>query len=241
MGVALLVLLMVNLAFWQLRRLDEKRTFNATVTQRSSLPVEDMSRIVGTADDLLVDGLEWRRVSLTGTYHFDKAVRVVNRSQNGVAGYDQVVPLLTDKFGWVIVNRGFVPLAEDIAESSPPDPVGVVGYLRISQVRGVLGSVDSTDVTNKDFQRFDVPLMSKQLTGNTFPMYLQMFKESPHTIVKWPVPAPFPELTEGPHMSYTVQWFFFSAVALAAWVVVVRRKWRAEAVSDRPTPGSASA
>ena len=66
-GVIALVVLMVNLGFWQLRRLDEKRTFNATVTQRTALPVDDLSRIVSKADDLTVTGLEWRRVAVTGT------------------------------------------------------------------------------------------------------------------------------------------------------------------------------
>lgn len=32
-----------------------------------------------------------------------------------------------------------------------------------------------------------------------------------------------PELTLGPHLSYTVQWFVFSACAIAAWGFIVRR------------------
>lgn len=235
-GVVALIVLMMNLGFWQLRRLDEKRTFNAMVTSRSEMPVQDISRVTGpTAASVPPGGVEWRRVSVEGTYDFSKAVRVVNRSQNGVAGYDEVVPLRTARFGWIIVNRGFIPLAAVVSEALPPDPVTVVGYLRESQTRGVLGSVDSTDPANRDFQRFDIPLMSRQLNGDTFPMWLQMFKESPTTIVSWPAPAAFPELTEGPHRSYAVQWFFFSSVALAAWVVVVRRKWREDPVSPPPT------
>lgn len=228
---------MVNLGFWQLRRLDEKRTFNATVTQRTALPVDDLSRIVGTADDLTVMGLEWRRVAVTGTYHFEKAVRVVNRSQDGTAGYDQVVPLLTEKYGWIIVNRGFVPLSVDLAETTPPDPVTVAGYLRISQKRGTLGAVDSTDADNKDFQRFDIPLMGRQLNGTVFPMWVQLLQETPSTITQWPAPVSFPELSEGPHKSYAVQWFFFCLVALSAWAVVIRRKWRAGDVVTPQTPG----
>ena len=224
---------MMNLGFWQLRRLDDKRTFTSQVTTRSDMPVSELSRL----DDPSSPSQEWRRVSVRGSYDFGKSVRVVNRSQSGMAGYDQVVPLRTEKFGWIIVNRGFIPLSTNAALGTPPDPVTVVGYLRVSQKRGTLGAIDSTDPANKDFQRFDIPLIAKQLDGDVFPLYLQMFKESPMTAGDWPTPVAFPELSEGPHQSYAFQWFFFSAVAFTAWVVVVRRKWRAEPTTSAPSPG----
>lgn len=230
---------MVNLAFWQLHRLDQKRTFNAKVTTRSEMPVEDLGRVTGLvagAEDFTPVAFDWRRVTVKGTYHFEKAVRVVNRSQDGTAGYDQVVPLLTEDFGWVIVNRGFIPLSIDVAGALPPDPVTVAGYLRVTQERGALGAIDSTDIGNKDFQRFDIPLMAKQLDGTVFPMYVQLFEESPATIEQWPAPVSFPELSEGPHKSYAFQWFFFSLVALCAWAVVIRRKWRDVEEPTSPTP-----
>ena len=243
-GVAALVVLMVNLAFWQLRRLDEKRTFNRTVISRSEMPVEEIDRATGAdsrPQDFHPDTHEWRRVTVRGTYHFEKAVRVVNRSQDGTAGWDQVVPLLTEKHGWVIVNRGFIPLSRTFSGTLPPDPVTVMGYLRVTQTRGTLGAVDSTDITNKDFQRFDIPLMARQLDGPVFPMYLQLLEESPSTITGWPAPVSFPELSEGPHKSYAFQWFFFSLVALAAWAVVIRRKWRGDSAVTPPTPARTSA
>lgn len=230
---------MVNLGFWQLHRLDEKRAFNAKVTARSEMPVADIGSVTGTGSGsggITPTDLDWRRVTVKGTYRFDKAVRVVNRSQDGAAGYDQVVPLLTEDLGWVIVNRGFIPLSVEPEESSPPDPVTVAGYLRVSQQRGTLGAVDSTDIGNKDFQRFDIPLIGRQLDGNVFPMYVQLFKESPATIVQWPTPVSFPELSEGSHRSYAFQWFFFSLVALSAWAVVTRRKWRAGDPATSQTP-----
>lgn len=239
LGVAAMVVLMVTLGFWQLRRLDEKRQFNAVVTTRSQMPVEELGAAVngGTgADALPAGGLEWRRVSVQGSYDFTKAVRVVNRSQDGMAGFDQVVPLRTEEFGWVIVNRGFVPLAVTVVPSEPAGRLTVAGYLRLSQKRGALGAVDSTDTSNRDFQRFDIPLMSRQLDGETFPMYVQMVEESPRTESAWPTTVAFPELSEGPHQSYAVQWFFFSCVALAAWAVVVRRKWRAQPATAQQTP-----
>jgi cytochrome oxidase assembly protein ShyY1 len=45
-----------------------------------------------------------------------------------------------------------------------------------------------------------------------------------------PVPAGFPnplpplDLSEGPHLSYAIQWFGFSTVALVGWAVLLRRR-----------------
>ncbi|MEY4365453.1 MAG: hypothetical protein RLZZ305_797 [Actinomycetota bacterium] len=224
---------MMNLGVWQLHRLNGKREFNALVTERSGRPLSELETIGIPAEPAAA---EWLRVSVDGTYDLSRAVRVVNRSQDGTAGYNEVVPLRTDALGWVIVNRGFVPLSG--ADPTPPATgrTDVVGYLRLSQKRGTLGAVDSTDTANEDFQRFDIPLIARRLDGPVFPMWLQLLEESPSTNAPWPDPVPFPELDEGPHLSYAFQWFFFSAVAAVAWVVVVRRKWRAGAVSADPTP-----
>jgi hypothetical protein len=37
------------------------------------------------------------------------------------------------------------------------------------------------------------------------------------------VPVPPPELSEGPHLSYAVQWFIFSTIAVVGYPVVLRR------------------
>lgn len=233
LGVAALIVLMVNLGFWQLRRLEEKRTFNALVGNRTEQPVRELFRL---PDPAVPADSEWLRVSVTGTYDAGRSLRVVNRSQDGMAGWDQVVPLRTERFGVILVNRGFIPLSGDVQADVPDGEIGVVGYLRASQSRGTLGAVDSTDPGNRDFQRFDIPLMSKQFDSSVYPMYLQRIKESPMPKGDWPALVAFPTLSEGPHQSYAVQWFFFSSVALAAWVVVTRRKWRAGAASAPATP-----
>jgi cytochrome oxidase assembly protein ShyY1 len=179
-------------------------------------------------------------VSVPGTYDVAGTVTIVNRSSNGAAGYDQLVPLRTEGLGIVLVNRGFVPLATAPDSPVPSAPVTAVGYLRVTQTRGTLGAVDSTDPATVEFQRIDVPLISRKFGGTVFPLYLQLVAETPPTGADWPAPVAFPELSEGSHQSYVFQWSFFSLVAVAGWVVVVRRKWRAGApVSGSPVRTSA--
>ena len=220
-GVASLIFLMVNLGFWQLNRLNEKRDFKSVLSAHSSMPIQTLDKAVPTKWDKAAN--EWMRVSITGSYDASKAVTIINRSQDGTAGYNSVVPFTSLNNRTILVNRGFVPLVME----SPVAPTGqleIIGYLRASQTRSALGPIDSKEAGNTEFQRFDIPLISAHVGTAIEPMFLQLITESPSATSQWPAKVALPPLDEGTHMSYALQWFFFSLVALTAWVVVVRRK-----------------
>lgn len=216
-----LVVLMVNLGFWQLRRLDEKKIFNASVTARTVQPIVALDDVLGPSTE--PGDVEWRRITVSGTYEPSKAVTIVNRSQDGTAGVDSLVPLRLADGRVILTSRGFVPLALPVP-TAPSGDVTVTGYLRKTQTRSALGAIDSSDPTATEFQRFDVQLIGKRIAGQVAPMWIQLSSESPAPASDWPARVPLPELTEGSHLSYAVQWFFFSATALVAWIVVIRRR-----------------
>lgn len=220
-GVALLVFLMLNLGFWQLNRLDKKRDFNSVLSAHSSTPVQTLDSAV-PAKWNTAEG-EWKRVSVSGTYDFSKAVTVINRSQDGTAGYNSVVPFTSLNNRTILVNRGFVPLVMEAPEA-PTGKIEIVGYLRASQTRSALGPIDSKEPGTTEFQRLDIPLISAHVGKTIEPMFLQLIAESPDDASQWPAKVALPPLDQGTHMSYALQWFFFCLVALTAWVVVVRRK-----------------
>lgn len=235
LGVALLVVTMVNLGFWQLHRLDEKKAFNARVTAQTTQPVLDYSERVPTpAAD------EWSRVTLTGHYDTGKTITIINRSQDGTAGYDIAIPFINNDGTVILVNRGFVPLAVSLPATTT-EKISVVGYLRATQRRGAVGAIDSTDTATTEFHRFDLPLIAKATDKNLLTTnYLQLIEESPSSKTEWPSMVSMPVLDEGSHLSYAFQWFFFSATALTAWVLVIRRKLR-ESISDPAAPTQTSA
>ena len=235
LGVALLVVTMVNLGFWQLHRLDEKQAFNARVTEQIAKPVLDYSQKFPSPA-----AAEWTRVKVTGRYDTSKAITIINRSQDGTAGYDIAIPFINEDGTVFLVNRGFVPLAVQQPETTT-QVVSIIGYLRATQRRGAVGAIDSTDTTNTEFQRFDLPLIAKATHREILTTsYLQVIEESPTSDTQWPSAVAMPVLDEGSHLSYAVQWFFFSATALTAWVFVVRRKLR-EPLSDPAAPTQTSA
>ncbi|CAB4620205.1 unannotated protein [freshwater metagenome] len=226
LGVALLIVTMINLAFWQLHRLDEKKAFNERVTANTAKPVVDYTKAAPTTLSS-----EWSRAAFTGTYDTEHSVTIINRSQDGAAGYDIAIPFTNEDGTVILVNRGFVPLSMT-APKTTTEKLTIVGYIRATQKRGAVGAIDSTDPTNTEFHRFDLPLIAKATkTELLTSSYVQLIKEDPASTSQWPSAVAMPELDEGSHLSYAVQWFFFSATAFTAWVFVVRRKLR-EPLSD---------
>lgn len=212
---------MTNLSFWQLDRLDAKKQFNKTVNSHIAEPVREFSAVL--TDSTSVQDVEWRRVAVKGVFEPDDAVTVINRSQDGSAGYDSLVPLKLSDGSAVLVNRGFVPLAMKTPEITTGE-VTVIGFLRVSQERTGLGLKDSDSRLTTEFQRFDVPRIASQLEYRVQPMFLQLIQQEPQKKSEWPAPVALPPLDEGTHMSYAVQWMFFSLVALTAWIIVIRKK-----------------
>ena len=117
------VLAMISLGFWQLRRLDEKQTFNSRVTEHTNAVVVPLDSVSLDGDP---DDLSYRRVSVSGTYLTDPQFDVVNVTQGGTTGRNMVNALELPDGTLIIVNRGFVPTGTPL----PDVPQGEVQLLQ---------------------------------------------------------------------------------------------------------------
>lgn len=224
-----LVVLMVNLGLWQLHRWQDRKDFNAEVRARASQPVVPVEQLVGSDTD--GDTVQWRTVTATGTYLADEELLVVNRSQDGFSGVNVVTPLELADGTLVLVNRGFVPTTLDVP-ATPTGEVTVTGRLRVTQER-TLGQLTEPDGELTEIFRIDIPRLAGQLPAPVLPAYVDLLSaEPPQGDV--PVPLPDPDLSEGPHLSYMVQWWIFSLCVVVGWVLAVRRSIRQHR-SDRET------
>lgn len=219
------VVTMVNLGFWQLRRLDERREFNATVEARYDEPPVPLDSLLPAGGPPAREpaDLEWLPVSATGTYLPDETFFVVNRSQSGRAGRNVVVPMELDDGRTLVVNRGFVPLDADVPAVPSTGSVEIVGRLRPSQERGLGQLSDPAEGELVEAQRIDLPRLEPQLPGDVVPMYVDLAVSDPPEAGPFPEPVAAPELTERNHLSYAVQWFIFSIAVAVGWVLAVRR------------------
>ncbi len=228
---------MVNLGFWQLRRLDERQAFNDAVEARYDEPPAPLESLV--AEHLAdLDAIEWRPVEFSGEFLADEEIRIVNRSQNGRSGDNLVTPVLLAGGDIVLVNRGFVPLgAEEDQVAPPPDGVvEMVGRAHPSEDRrrGQVSDPGVGDLT--EAQRIDVERLAPQLPGAAIPAYVDLLAANLTGDAAFPEPVTAPDLTEGPHLSYAVQWFVFSVFLAGGWVLAVRRS-----ITTQRAPDSAPA
>lgn len=213
------IVVMINLGFWQLRRLDERRDFNAAVEERSEAPPVPLAELLATPD-LDVGAVEWRPVTVAGEW-LDDQILVFNRSQGGIAG-DNVLSALVNDDLTVLVNRGFVPLASDVPPA-PDGPVEVLGRVRESQTRQTGGLTDEQGDLITEVRRVNVDELAPQLPGEVAPLFLDLIAAQPPVGSDDPAPVPAPELGEGNHLSYAVQWFIFAVLVAVGWVLAVRR------------------
>ena len=223
---AIVLIVLVNLGFWQLRRLDERREFNDRLLSRTT--TAEM-----TLDDAIADfgpdpdELELRLVVVDGTYRPDEEVVLLARSFNGLSGHHVLTPLYLDEDRAVLVDRGWVPIGFDqpgIQETAPPELRATVhGVLRKTQTRGSFGPVIPADGVVSQVPRADVERIDAQVDGELAPVYVQLLKQTPAAEGAYPTMVGLPEPSEGPHLAYAVQWFLFAAVTAAGYPILLRR------------------
>ena len=220
--------LMVNLGFWQLRRLDERQTFNDRVNERIDAPPVAFDELVptdaGVGDDVL-DKVEWRPAQVHGEYLPDEQFVVVNRSQSGQPGEMIVTPMALGDGRILLIERGFVPLGTDAA-APPSGDVTVRGRTRQSQAHRRGQVTDAAEGELAEVQRLDIARLAEQIPGRVIPVYHELTNSQPAETGPYPVPVLAPELTSGPHLSYAGQWFIFSLCAVVGWVFAVRKSAR---------------
>ncbi len=214
-----LVVLMVSLGFWQLRRLDERRAFNDTV--RASLAAPPAARVPGE------EPAEWQRIVLRGTFRPGTDVLVANRAQNGQAGY-WVLGALDTTDGTVVVDRGFVLrslVAQGALRESVP-PAGEVEFVATVQAsrRGVFAtSVGAAGVI--EISQVDVAALGSRWGVDVAPYWVHATPAQGKLLEA----VAEPTLGDGPHISYAVQWFVFSTIAVIGYPLILRRNARARA------------
>lgn len=235
--VLLVCVAMVNAGMWQLRRLDEKRTQNAKITAAMHEPAEPIAAVLpdgASSTAAQVAAAEYRPVVVVGAYRSDEQVLVMNRTNEGSPGYWVVTPLVQADGTAVAVLRGWIPYTytpdgswEDFAP--PTGQVAVQGIVRQSQVRSTNSLVsspkDPSVGTLRALARLDVGRLAQQIAERTMPGYVSLVAQDPPA-GDLPLPVALPELSEGPHLGYAIQWFAFTILTLLVYPLLLRRHAR---------------
>jgi surfeit locus 1 family protein len=230
-GVIVIAPVMVGLGIWQLARLSERRTLNAQIRARLALPpfVLTGAPLTDTAQ------LEYRRVTAEGVYDFANEIVLRNRAYQEVPGVHVLTPLrIADGHAAVLVDRGWIPYEQAAPASRvnyqlPLGEVEVAGLARLSQSRASpLLPADPT--LGPDLPRLDawywvnLEQIQAQLPYSLLPIYIELDEGTDKT--QLPLAGYELDLTDGPHLSYAIQWFAFAIIAVVGPFILWRRQRR---------------
>lgn len=240
LAVLVLVLAMIGAGLWQLDRLQQRKDENELIRARQAEPVGPVDEVVDPADPTDVgDEVRLRRATAEGSYDVEAQVLVRNRSFDGAPGSWVLTPLVLDDGTVLVVNRGWVPVTGDqelpAAAAPPSGRVAVEGILESSQARGSFGPRDPAGEVLDTLSRVDLDRYQEQVDADLYPVWLQLEEQDP-PVGERPTPLPAPELDEGPHLSYAVQWFTFTTIAVVGYGLILRRRARTGGRDAAPPP-----
>ena len=221
--VAVLGVVFVSMGQWQLDRLAERRERNTTTIANERSPIQPYEQVFSQP---ITDADQWQRVEARGTFDADHQFVVRYRSNGNLDGYEVVTPLRTAS-GVVLVDRGFIPLQRgvQIPSTAPAPPAGevtIVGHVR----RNEKGRRAATTPVGNQMRLINSDAITGTLPYPIKSGYIGLLTVQPEQVGGFQ-PIQLPDLSEGPHFWYAVQWFMFTAVGAAGIVVFIRGDLRA--------------
>jgi len=209
---------------WQFRRLADRKHDNSVIRTNEARDPAPVGQVLAPGRPVSA-GQEWRLVTATGTYDTADTVIVRYRTLNGDSGVDVVVPLVTHDGTALLVDRGWLASQNQGADPNDvPDPpsgkVSVTGWVRVD------ATGDSTQVSDHSTRAISSATIGPTLGRPVYGGFVDLKSEDPAPAT--PLQATeLPELDNGPHFFYGLQWWFFGLLAVGGFLYLMYDEWRA--------------
>jgi len=203
---------------WQYHRGVDRHARNNVIEERIAQKPIALETVTGPLADY-----EWQTVSVNGTFNADMQILLRNRYHDGKYGYE-VLTLFTStesKRFWVDrgwVKAGATATTPPVVTQVPTEQVSITGRLRLDsslprgsffalpgQGQGLVSELNAQ--SQLDTEKFYIDLLTGSVTSLT-----------PD------VPAQLPELSDGPHMAYALQWIFFGGLVVYGRILIRRTR-----------------
>lgn len=229
---ALVVLiLLVNLGLWQLRRLEERRSLNENITAAMNQPALPL-----TGEPVDPAELHFRHVEVTGVFDNAAAIAIRNQLLGDQPGLHLVTPLrINGSEMAVLVDRGWIPRG-----ASDPEPASLAAYDFSGEVtiEGIAyqtqtrpSSLSPLDPPLKEGQtrlvawfRVDIDRIQEQVPYPLLPIFIRQIPPPNLPADALPQPDSGIRLDEGPHLGYAIQWFSFAAILIVTYGLFLRQE-----------------
>ena len=215
------------LSQWQFARQKEVVAANNIIINNYDAKPVPLEAVLGV-HQAWDKNLEFKPVSLSGHYIAFDEYLVRNRPNNGSPGFLQLVAFMTSSESIIWVDRGWLPTGN---KTDRPDYIPPVD----SNKRNIVIRLRANEVPNnrtaplRELPNIDLPLASQDIHTNN--VYLQGYGRLVEENPSLPRGADIgkPDLTEGNHLSYALQWLAFALMAFGAvfWNISQDRRRRA--------------
>jgi len=229
---------MLWLGNWQMNRAALKVSLQNSAEQSLYAPATPIDQI----SDFPASAAIYQRVVLSGTFDPSRQFLWDNRTREGRAGFEVVIPMQLDSGQWVLVNRGWIPpeasreLRPDVSlpDSVLPESLVIEGL--VSKPSKGFASGDAVETSSdwpRIFQYFDYESMAEVLDVPLLPVVVQSQSLAADGVSvttytdrdEWLL-ANWQPAASGPakHYSYAFQWFAMAFALCIIFLVVNSRR-----------------
>jgi surfeit locus 1 family protein len=214
----LLILLCAWASQWQYHRGVDRHARNTVIEQRIAKSAIALSDVTATLADF-----EWQTITTKGRFNGEKQILLRNRYNEGKYGYE-VLTLFTSTDSQIFwVDRGWVEAGATattapVVTKVPETEVSITGRLRLDSSLPQ-GSFFALPGNGQGL----VSELNAQSQLNTEKFYIDLLTGSEKELTP-AVPAQLPELSDGPHMAYALQWIFFGGLVIYGRILIRRTR-----------------
>lgn len=212
-----MLLLLLALGFWQIRRLHWKL---GLIAERHAAVIATPLPLPETLAQ--ARHLQFRHVFVEGRFLNDKEILLYATAKDGEAGYHVLTPLREADGGTVFVNRGFVPTRLKNRATRPAGeisgPVRITGLLRLFPAKRPGWFIPDNRPRQDQWYWLDRPAITAAVgLSHVSPFYIDADRS--------PIPGGWPRggttiLTlPNHHLQYAITWFSLAAALVVIYVV----------------------
>ena len=214
----LLIVLCLWAAQWQYHRGVDRHARNTVIEERIAKTPLALAKVEGELAEY-----EWQTITATGRFDSNKQILLRNRYNEGKYGYEVLTFFTSDDSRNFWIDRGWVEAGATattapVVTPVPDTQVSITGRLRLdsSLPRGSFFALPGKG-------QGLVSELNAQSQLNTEKFYIDLLSGSEVELTP-AVTAQLPELSDGPHMAYALQWIFFGGLVIYGRILIRRTR-----------------
>ena len=201
---------------WQFQRGIDRQDRNSLIESALQEPSLNLSDLNSDFEKY-----EWRSVNANGTFDSKNQILLKNRYFEGVYGYEVLTRFTTNDGRSLWIDRGWVKAGKDaktapIVSAVPDGVVSISARLRLdrSLPQGAFFALPTSGSGM-------ISKLNAQADSDSEGFYLDLLSGSEISLTPT-VPAQVPELSDGPHLAYALQWIFFAGLIVYGRILIRR-------------------